>query len=179
MEKTLPLGFRIEQCTDVEAAPTFAAIGQSTFSETFGHLYHPSDLHAFLTTKHSVAYYRDLLGDLHTGLWLLWNCEDIPVGYAVCGPCTLPVPDLPTNSGELSRLYLTHTAQGQGLGTIVLEQCLAWLETRFHNVYISVYSENIGAQRLYAQFGFQKIHDYQFMVGNHADPEWILKRIDP
>ncbi len=155
-------------------AGALAAIGARTFIETFGHLYDPADLDAFLAEKHSVATNERLLADPAFALWLLEAGRE-PVGYAVAGPCRLPAPNMPETAGELARLYVSKEAQGGGLGGRLLEEALDWMRARFHPIYLSVYAENHGAQRLYARHGFRKIHEYEYMVGAHADPEWIME----
>lgn len=157
-------------------APALSAVGRETFADTFGHLYRAEDLAAFLDKSHSVAVYERLLADPSYGLWLAEGCEGLTPGYCVAGPCALPVPDMPPGSGELARLYLRKSAQGSGLGSRLLEEALDWLDAHFEHVYLSVYSENFGAQRLYARYGFVKVWDYFYMVGDHADPEWIMHR---
>ncbi|MEQ8178714.1 MAG: GNAT family N-acetyltransferase [Amphiplicatus sp.] len=158
-----------------EDAKTVSTLGTTTFVETFGHLYREEDLSAFLEKSHSAGTYETLLND---AAWAIWIAEQdgVPFGYSVAGPCTLPVPDMPESAGELSRLYLLKQSQGSGEGGRLLKVTLDWLEERFKHVYLSVYSENYGAQRLYARHGFEKICDYFYMVGEHADPEWIMER---
>jgi ribosomal protein S18 acetylase RimI-like enzyme len=39
-----------------------------------------------------------------------------------------------------------------------------------------VWSENFGAQRFYGRYGFEKVGEYGFRVGNTVDHEFILKR---
>lgn len=167
---------KIVNTADPSLACVFAQIGQRSFTQTFGHLYQTEDLDHFLANSHSVDIYQSLLADPAHALWLAYNDDQKPVGYAVCGPCTLPVPDMPDHSGELARLYVLREAQGSGLGTRLLQICLSWLEDNFQHLFLSVYAENTGAQKLYRRHGFEKIHDYHYMVGNHADPEWIMKR---
>lgn len=156
-------------------AQTLAALGAETFIATFGHLYDEKDLNAFLAKNHSASVYAALLRDPDYGVWLAETPGGVAVGYAVAGPCSLPVPNLPANSGELARLYLKTGVQGAGLGARLLAVALAFLQNRFERVYLSVYSENAAAQRLYQRFGFVKIRDYFYMVGDHADPEWIME----
>ena len=43
-------------------------------------------------------------------------------------------------------------------------------------LWIGVWSENYGAQRLYARHGFEIVGEYSFMVGDHADRELITRR---
>ena len=37
-------------------------------------------------------------------------------------------------------------------------------------LWIGVWSENLGAQRFYARYGFEKVGEYEFSVGQHARP---------
>lgn len=157
-----------------DEAKALSALGAATFEATFGHLYSRENLESFLAKNHSTAAYRRLLADPRSAVWIA-ESDGARVGYAVAGPCTLPVPDMPANSGELARLYLLKDAQGTGLGARLLETALGFLRAGFGRIYLSVYRDNVTAQRLYERNGFVKIHDYFYMVGDHADPEWIME----
>ena len=39
-----------------------------------------------------------------------------------------------------------------------------------------MYSQNFGAQRFYERLGFEKVGNYEFLVGSVRDPEFILRR---
>lgn len=160
---------------DRQDAGTLARLGAATFVETFGHLYTPQNLAAHLAKNHVVAVYDSLLPDDRWGLWLVESEKGEALGYCVAGPCSLPVPEMPEDSGELARLYLLKEAHGAGLGARMLTIALDWMGPRFAHIYLSVYKENLVALRLYEGFGFVKIHDYFYMVGDHADPEWIMQ----
>ncbi len=160
-----------------DEADALAALGAETFTATFGRLYSQANLDKFLAKNHSPGAYRDLLADAGTAVWIAEDAGE-QVGYAVAGPCTLPVPNLPPNSGELARLYLVKAAQGAGLGKRMLETALEFLRPRYSRIYLSVYRDNLTALRLYERLGFRKIHDYFYMVGDHADPEFIMELFD-
>lgn len=166
----------IARCKDEGEADILAGLGARTFSETFGHLYAQEDLAAFLDNNHSKDLYRRLIADPDHAVWLARNESGEPVGYMAAGPCNLPVEDMPESAGELVRLYLLEDHRGGGLGGQMMSVILDWLEARFEHIYLSVYADNLGAQRLYARYGFEKVCDYFFMVGNHKDPEFIFKR---
>jgi diamine N-acetyltransferase len=154
-----------------------AKLAASTFIETFGHLYEPKDLQAFLSNSRSEERYLRMLTDQRMGLWLATVKQGEPIGYAVVGPCKLPVENLESTAGEVQELYVLSQYHGQQLGTRLLMEALAWLAAeRFAPLYVGVWSENLGAQRLYQRFGFEKVGEYGFAVGDHIDHEFILKR---
>lgn len=159
-------------------AATLSRIGRETFTITFGHLYPPEDLAAFLDGSHSEAAYAKLLADPRYGLWLL---EDggRAVGYAVAGPCGLPHPEVAPEDGELKRLYLLPAVQNGGWGGRLFAEAIGWLEREGpRRIWISVWSENFGAQRFYARHGFAKVAEYEFPVGRQRDIEFMFRR-DP
>lgn len=158
------------------SADALSAIGVETFVQSFGHLYADADLQKFLQDKHGVNAYQRLIDDHDYAIWTARDGANIVVGYLVAGPCGLPVDDLPVNSGELIRFYLLPELQGLGVGRRMLDPALSWLDEQFDHVFLSVYSENLKAQNLYERYGFEKIQDYFFMVGDHADPEFIMRR---
>ncbi|MEM6745838.1 MAG: GNAT family N-acetyltransferase [Pseudomonadota bacterium] len=153
-----------------------AQLGADTFVETFGSMYADEDLDAFLKEHHSHNAYRAAFNNPKVCTWLARAGDGTAVGFASAGPCHLPVPDMPPRSGELIRLYVLKSHQRGGLGVQLLERSLDFLETHFDHLYLSVFSGNTGAQRLYVRYGFEKIHDYHFMVGSHADDEYLMQR---
>ncbi len=172
-----PNEISVEWCDAVEEAQTLSTLGRETFSQTFGHLYKSEDLNIFLRDSHAPEKYRMVLSDPAYGVWVAREANGAAIGYAVAGPCDLPAPDMPDGSGELMRFYILEEFQGAGLGQRMLNIVLGWLEENFDHSYLSVYAENFGAQRLYERYGFEKVCKYSYMVGNHADPEYIMKRV--
>lgn len=156
-------------------AALLSRLGEATFIESFGHLYNEKDLQAFLDESHSIESYEAILGDDDWRAWIAETPQGEAAGYVVAGPCSLPARDMPANAGELTRLYVLERFQGDGLGSMLLSEALDFLTRRFDAIYLSVYSENVRAQKLYVRFGFEKTQEYFFMVGDHADPEWIMR----
>jgi GNAT superfamily N-acetyltransferase len=161
---------------DLADASLLAALGARTFTETFAHLYAPSDLAAFLAESYSTARLRQYLSNPMTGAWIM-DSGDQAIGYALAGQCDLPHPDVTARCGELKRLYMRADWQGGGRGSQILQTALAWLESSGPRaIWIGVWSENLGAQRLYGRLGFEKVGEYEFAVGAHKDREFILRR---
>jgi len=168
---------RVRPAVAADAAAV-AQLGAATFVETFGHLYKPEDLQEFLRGSRSAPYYAELIGNPRIDVRLAFlEAEPSPVGYSVAGPCKLPVTGLEASAGELRELYVLAQYQQHKIGSRLLNSSLEWLVAQAYSpLYVGVYSDNAGAQRLYGRHGFQKVGEYGFPVGDHIDREFILKR---
>jgi ribosomal protein S18 acetylase RimI-like enzyme len=70
--------------------------------------------------------------------------------------------------------------QGGGWGGKLCQAALEWLECDGpRTLWISVWSENLGAQRFYARHGFEKAGEYEFPVGRVRDHEFVPPRAPP
>jgi diamine N-acetyltransferase len=158
-------------------AEALARIGEITFVETFGHLYPPEDLQHFLPKTYSVEKCRAQLSDPGTGVWFATVEGDEPAGFIVVGSCKLPVENLEPAAGEVQQLYVHSRYHNLRIGSRLLDTALDWLiSERRDPLYVGVWSENYGAQRLYGRYGFRKVGEYGFPVGKTLDREFILKR---
>ncbi|MCC7095862.1 MAG: GNAT family N-acetyltransferase [Thermomonas sp.] len=159
-------------------AAVLAELGTATFVETFGHLYAPTDLQAFLEESHSIAAYEQVLADASGyALWIA-ECDGRAIGYAQAGPCGLPHTDVRPEDGEIKRLYLRREAQSGGVGRALMDAAMAWLlHDGPRTLWLSVWSENFGAQRFYARYGFAFVGEYEFIVGDQRDREFIYRRV--
>jgi diamine N-acetyltransferase len=156
-------------------ADALAALGAATFTETFGRLYPKPDLEAFLAEAYTPEAFARFLERPDQAMWIAEDASG-PVGYVHAGPCALPHPEVTPGSGEVKRLYVDGRRQNAGLGGRLLVEALGWLEAPGRTLWIGVWSENHGAQRLYARYGFAKVGEYEFPVGNTRDLEFILRR---
>jgi ribosomal protein S18 acetylase RimI-like enzyme len=160
----------------IEDADTVSSLGARTFTETFAHLYPTQDLETFLAYAYGLERTRNDLADPARATWLLED-DGEAIGYALAGPCGLPHPDARPEHGELHRIYVLKSHQGGGRGSLLLNAALDWLEKDGPRpLWIGVWSENFGAQKLYGRLGFEKVGEYHFPVGETRDLEFILRR---
>lgn len=157
-------------------AEALSRIGAETFAETFGHLYPPEDLAAFLEAAYGLEKTRRDLADPAKAAWLV-EADGKVVGHALAGACDLPHADVTAACGELKRIYILKAHQGGGVGSRLLQTVLDWLQRDGpRRLWIGVWSDNAGAQKLYGRLGFEKVGEYVFPVGETRDLEFILRR---
>ena len=157
---------------DERDAAALAAMFADSFTETFGHLYRPEDLAAFLSQLDEAGF-REELADL--GLVFRLAEEDGRlVGFAKVGTITLPVaPDMPAT--ELRQLYILKPWQGRGIAAMLMDWALAEARRQgARRIYLSVYVDNARARRLYERYGFTFVGPYAFKVGDHLDEDHIM-----
>ena len=165
------VGFRLAGTDDAAA---LSALGAETFTETFGHLYQPADLAAFLTT-HGEDHWRQELADREFAVLIAETESGEAVGYAKIGPPHLPF-EPRGEAAELRQLYVVEEMKGQGIA----HELIQWAIERSRDLgadflYLSVFTENHRARAFYEKYGFEPEGTYAFMVGNHADEDIVMR----
>jgi ribosomal protein S18 acetylase RimI-like enzyme len=162
---------------DESDAGALAALFSETFTATFAHLYSPGDLAAFLA-GHTAEHWAEQLRDPAFSVRIAEDADGA-VGLAKVGPVKLPVED----SGpalEVRQLYVLDRVRGSGVAAKLMDWVLEEASARqANNVYLSVYTDNIRAQRFYSRYGFVEVGPCVFMVGGQADEDIIMRRSIP
>ena len=159
-------------------APAIAELGRASFVAAFGHLYQPEDLAAFLAEYRTPEKFLQHLADPPT-LIRLAEVDGEIAAYCliVRGHKFDEQPDpRPERPVFISQLYCAPGMTGRGLGAALIEWAIG--EARGWNadaVQLSVFSDNLGAQRFYQRYGFGKVADIDFWVGNHCDHEFLYE----
>jgi ribosomal protein S18 acetylase RimI-like enzyme len=161
--------------TDV---PALAALGRESFIVKFGHMYRPEDLAAFLDETHSPEVVAAELAD-STRLYCLAELDGWLAGYCKLAlKCGWPEFARGTNAIELKQLYTDPAKTGRGIGAALMDWAMAQaLERGADEVQLSVWSGNHGAQKFYARYGFAKVADITFLVGEQVDEEFLFARM--
>lgn len=157
----------------LDDAHALVELSTQTFTETFGYLYPPEDLEHYLATTYTADAYATMLDDPYHAIWVLEEDDEL-IGYVLAGPCSLPHEDVTPEDREIKRLYVKKGHQNSGDGQKLMQQAMDWIGDR--TTWIGVWSENYGAQRFYERFGFSKIGEYKFIVGETRDDEFIYRK---
>jgi len=156
-------------------AATLDRIFDTSFCDTFAHLYRREDLDAFLSSF-GVSDWEDQLKDPAFACRIA-QVDGEPAGYAKLGPLKLPVePDAPALL--LDQLYVLKEHHGVGIAHGLMDWALGEASRRgAKRLYLTVYINNHRARRFYDRYGFEAVGRYDFMVGNHADEDIIMRKL--
>lgn len=153
-----------------------AKLGRDSFCAAFEHLYRAEDLDRFLEQ----AYSERAVGEEVAGPECIHRLAEDDDGLA--GYCKLRAPSSyaehsdAANPIALGQLYTAPGKTGMGIGAALMDWAFGEARERGHDaIQLSVWSENHGAQRFYQRYGFEKIADIDFWVGNHRDDEYLYE----
>lgn len=162
----------------IDDVPALAALGRKAFTDAFGHLYSAENLAAFLNDWRSPERFESYVTNPDVGVMMAEDGDDL-LGYCAVffGQSFADRPDpKPDRPCLLSQLYCAKHATGRGVGAALMEWVLAEARDRACDaVQLSVFSENHGAQRFYTRYGFEKVADIDFWVGDHRDDEFLYE----
>jgi diamine N-acetyltransferase len=157
-------------------APALARLGEDAFVGAFGQLYRPEDLAAFLAEVHNVdAVAAEIAAQECThrlveadGALVAFCKLRHPTKFAMHSDARDPI--------ELGQLYALPGNTGSGVGSQLMDWALEQARAGGHDaMLLSVYAENFGAQRFYQRYGFIRVADITFKVGEQLDPEHLYE----
>ncbi len=160
---------------DATAADLSAIDGlyRDSFVATFGHLYHPHDLAAFLADV-TLDRWAEELATPDYAFRVIEDAEGI-AGYAKTSPLRLPA-DTRAAARELRQLYVAERAKGSGAAQTLMRWTIDSARAGgAEELWLSVYVDNHRARRFYARHGFDDMAPYIFMVGTHADEDRLMR----
>ncbi len=131
-----------------EDGPALAAMAAQSFIATFGHLYTPETLAAYLDKAFGPAGLPAQIGDPDYPLRLVLEGERI-VAYAKLGPSDVAeAPD----AIMLRQFYILEPWQGIGIAPVLMDWVLATARARgASRLILSVYIDNHRARRCYVR----------------------------
>ena len=155
--------------------PALAQLGQDSFVAKFGELYRPQDLAAFLAGAFAPGAIAAELADPDR-LYCLAEADGKLAGYCKLGlTCGFPEHARGRRVLELKQLYTDPALTGRGIGAALLDWALGEARLRgCDEMQLSVWSGNTQAQRFYARYGFAKVADVTFRVGEQVDHEFLF-----
>lgn len=154
-------------------AALIADLFARSFSQTFAHLYRPDDLAAFLGKAKADDFAAELTDPSFD--FRIAEADGTPVGFAKLGLPSLPV-ETPPDTLELWQIYVLDGWQGLGIGPALFDWAAARARERGgRHLQLTVYVDNHRAKAFYVRRRFGEVGRYDFMVGNHADEDIVMR----
>ncbi|MFL6725758.1 MAG: GNAT family N-acetyltransferase [Sphingomicrobium sp.] len=147
----------------------------TSFCDTFAHLYRPDDLNAFLSSF-GISDWEEQLDDPAFACRIA-EVDGTPIGYVKLGPLKLPVEE-DSPALLLDQFYILKPYHGVGIAHCLMDWTLDEARRRgASRLYLTVFVDNHRARRFYDRYGFEAVGRYDFMVGSLADEDIIMRKV--
>ena len=155
-----------------------SALAIDAFKAKFAQLYSAQDLATFLAESLEEGPVAAELAN-PTRVYQLAELDGRLMGFAKIGlNCGFTQYARGSRVMELKQLYTAADATGMGIGGKLMDWAMDQFAARgADEAQISVYSENHGAHRFYERYGFEKVADITFKVGEQLDPEFLFAKM--
>jgi diamine N-acetyltransferase len=165
----------IRRATIADAA-MIADLGARTFFATFAKENTPEDMRRYLETAFTVEEIAVELADPAIR-FLVAEFDSKPAGYAQLYAGEAPSFVSREKPIELARLYAEQDFIGCGVGAALMQACLD--EARgggYKTIYLGVWERNERAQAFYHKWGFKKVGEQPFILGEDEQTDWVMER---
>ena len=147
-----------------------------TYYETFAAVNTPQNMQAYLSTAFTPTQFEADLSDFRVVIYVAETGGKL-IGYAklIAGR----VPECVTGERpiELERLYVDRHWHGTGVAAALMEWCLAQaVSTGFRTIYLGVWERNMRAQAFYRKWGFERVGEHIFQMGDDPQTDWWMAR---
>ena len=161
-------------CTKDTAA--LARLGETTFTETYAPYNNPGNFQKYIDACFSEASTQTQLEN-PSNFFLLAQLEEKCIGYAKLRENNKPFHDKSINAVEMERIYVLKKFQGEGVGRILLENCLAFAKLRKYPVmWLGVWEKNLSAVKFYQRQGFVVFGSHTFELGDEEQNDYLMKK---
>ncbi len=164
-----------------EDAADLSRLGAATFQETFGGENMPDDMVKYVagafTIEQQAAEIADpasvVLVAEHAGI----SGKGELVGYSHLVDGDVP----PAVSGhrpiELKRLYVARAWHGRRVAQALMDATIAAaVQQGALTLWLGVWERNTRAVAFYAKYGFTRVGEHTFVLGDDAQTDWLLSR---
>ncbi len=153
-----------------------AELAARTFYEAFASANTPENMQAYISEAFTVSQLSAEISD-PGATFLIAEVDGSPQGYAKLYAGEAPPCIDGPSPVEISRIYIDQTCLGTGLGPALMQACLDEARRAGHQViFLGVWERNLRAQAFYRKWGFEKVGDHVFQMGDDPQNDWIMMR---
>ncbi|MEE6698475.1 GNAT family N-acetyltransferase [Limosilactobacillus fermentum] len=163
--------------TDPASMKVLQQLARETFKATFDANTPPGEMAAFLKEYYTTESMEAELTDPNTATYFFKNEGGEVVGFLkLSWKDAQTEPDYP-DAMELQRIYLRVKYQGHHLGRQIMDFAMQEAKkSGVPRVWLGVWEHNYPAQKIYGRYGFKRVSQHAFMVGDDPQTDFILMK---
>ncbi|WP_295730634.1 N-acetyltransferase [uncultured Limosilactobacillus sp.] len=149
-------------------------VAQTTFTETFGADNDPKDLQKFLNETYSPKQLAKELSST-TSRTYFYNVNGQITGYLKVNWEAAQTEKLYPDALEIQRIYVLRRFQKLHIGGRLMNKALSIAkDLGKSSVWLGVWENNGKAQGFYKHYGFERVGEHTFTVGNDQQTDYLL-----
>ena len=165
----------------VSDAGAVSQLAASTFLETFGEENTANDMARYLaesfTTEQQAAEIVDPGGAVLVAEHVGDSGDAELLGYAHLVSGEVPAAVRGSAPIELKRLYVARAWHGRGVAHLLMQGVIDAARARgAQTLWLGVWERNPRAVAFYAKYGFVRVGEHTFVLGDDAQTDWLLAR---
>jgi GNAT superfamily N-acetyltransferase len=161
---------------DMHDAVLLAELGARTFADSFAADNTPEDMAAYLAKSFSPEKQAAELAEPGT-VFLIAEDGGRPVGYTRMREGNVPACVKGRHPVEIVRLYSVKEMIGHGVGAALMEACINEARCKESGViWLDVWEKNPRAITFYRKWGFEKVGEQGFQLGDDLQTDWLMAR---
>jgi ribosomal protein S18 acetylase RimI-like enzyme len=147
-----------------------------TYYETFAPVNTPENMQAYMSAAFNLPQFEAELKDPHGGFYLA-EADSTLAGYAKLTAGETPECIAGPAPVQLARLYVDQRWHGTGVAHALMETCLSEARKQgFKTIYLGVWEHNERAQAFYRKWGFVRVGEHIFQMGDDPQTDWWMAR---
>ena len=152
------------------------ALGVTTFYEAYFEQDDAPDLANYVLESFSIGQIESELTDKNSTFFIAEAGINCAVGYAKLRENSEADCLQGERSAEIQRIYILEKMKGKSVGDALMRRCFAEARRKnYESVWLSVWDQNLSAQKFYQKYGFEKIGERQIPYGETVGTNYILK----
>lgn len=160
----------------INDAQLIADISQQTFYDTFAADNRPEDMDKFLNQQFTKGRLMLEVG-APGNIFLLAFDDDKVAGYVKLRDAKRPAQFLGKPALEIARLYAMTEMIGKGVGSRLMQASIDIAkEQQKEIVWLGVWEKNQRAIEFYRRWGFEVFGEWDFLLGNDVQRDWLMKK---
>jgi ribosomal protein S18 acetylase RimI-like enzyme len=160
----------------INNAELIADISRETFVDTFAQYNTQANMDKFLSGSFSKKTLIAEVSETDNTFFLAYE-NDHPAGYVFLKENTFET--IPKEHAiEISRLYVRTDFIGKGVGKALMQASISHAFTENKTfIWLGVWEHNPRAIQFYTSFGFEKIAEQNFILGNDVQKDWVMRLV--
>lgn len=153
-----------------------ADLSRQTFYDTFAADNRKEDMDLFLTKQFTKGRLMLEVGAPENTFLLAYYGKEI-AGYVKLRESKQPKSLGTKNALEIARLYAVASMIGKGVGKTLMQASIDMAKERGREViWLGVWERNLRAIAFYQKWGFEKFDEWDFLLGNDVQRDWLMKK---